>query len=273
VRAILLNNGDALLSLVTARDAGIRTYADIRGKRVAWIHAADSLNIGTEAHMAFGGVGWGDVQRVEFPGFGASMQALIAGRVDAAFASSISGPLYQLESSSRGIHYPPLPHADAAGWERLLKKAPYFVKAIGREGAGILPERTVEAASYPFPILMCLPAVAEPTAYALARAMVELFPEYKDAAPGNAGWDLKRQEFSWVVPFHDGAVRYFKEINAWTDAHEQNNRTLLLRQGVLAETWKQHMAGSHAGEETSKAAWVKARAAALAAAGLDPVWG
>ncbi len=94
VRAVIMNNGDALLSLVTARDAGIRTYADLKGKRVAWVHAADSLNIGTEACMAFGGVTWADVQKVEFPGFGASMQALQAGRVDAAFASSISGPLY-----------------------------------------------------------------------------------------------------------------------------------------------------------------------------------
>lgn len=272
VRAVIMNNGDALLSLVTARDANIRTYADLKGKRVAWVHAADSLNIGTEACMAFGGVTWADVQKVEFPGFGASMQALQAGRVDAAFASSISGPLYQLESSSRGIHYPPMPHGDQAGWARLHKRAPYFVRATGREGAGIGADKPVEAGSYPFPILMTLGGVADATAHGMAKAMVELFPDYRDAAPGNTGWDLKRQEFSWVVPYHEGAVRYFKEIKAWTDAHEANNQTLIRRQGVLAEAWKRHAAGAPSDDASFKAAWTKARADALQAAGMEPVW-
>jgi TRAP transporter TAXI family solute receptor len=236
------------------------------------VHAADSLNIGTEACMAFGGVTWNDVQKVEFPGFGASMQALIAGRVDAAFASSISGPLYQLESSPRGIHFPPMPHGDKEGWERLHKKAPYFVRAMGREGAGITADKPVEAGSYPFPILMTLGGVADPVAHAMAKAMVELFPDYKDAAPGNTGWDLKRQEFSWVVPYHEGAVRYFKEIKAWTDAHEANNQTLLKRQGVLAEAWKKFSGGAPSDDAAFKAGWTKARADALQAAGMEPVW-
>jgi TRAP transporter TAXI family solute receptor len=272
VRAIIMNNGDALLSLVTAKDANIQTYADLKGKRVAWVHAADSLNIGTEACMAFGGVTWNDVQKVEFPGFGASMQALLAGRVDAAFASSISGPLYQLESSPRGIHYPPMPHGDNEGWARLHKKAPYFVRATGREGAGISADRPVEAGSYPFPILMSLGGIADPVGYAMAKAMVELFPDYRDAAPGNSGWDIKRQEFSWVVPYHEGAVRYFKEIKAWTDAHETNNQNLLKRQAVLAEAWKKLSASAPADEAAYKAAWLKARAESLQAAGMEPVW-
>src|SRR5690606_13377189 len=35
VRALLLNNSDALLTIVTARDADIKTAADFKGKRVA----------------------------------------------------------------------------------------------------------------------------------------------------------------------------------------------------------------------------------------------
>ena len=29
------------------------------------------------------------------------------------------------------------------------------------------------------------------------------------------------------IPYHAGAVRYFKEVGLWTDAHEQNQAALL----------------------------------------------
>jgi TRAP transporter TAXI family solute receptor len=272
VRAVMFNHSDQLLTIATARDANIRTLADLRGKRVAWVVAADALNVNVTAMMAFANLTWADVQKVEFPGFGAAMQGLIAGRVDAAFASTISGPLYQLESSARGLFYPPMPHADAAGWARLHRLAPYFVPTMGKEGAGITPDKPVEAGAYPFPILMTLGGVSDAHAQAMARAMVELFPEYKDAAPGNAGWDLGRQVFSWVVPFHAGAVAFYKSIGVWKEADEANNARVLRRQAVLAEAWRGFLPQAPA-EAQFREAWMRARGAALAAAGMEPVFG
>jgi TRAP transporter TAXI family solute receptor len=37
VRSLILNNSDALLTIVTAKDANILTAADLKGKRVAWV--------------------------------------------------------------------------------------------------------------------------------------------------------------------------------------------------------------------------------------------
>jgi hypothetical protein len=42
VRSLVLNNSDALLTIVTAKDAGIKTAADLKGKRVAWVVGAPS---------------------------------------------------------------------------------------------------------------------------------------------------------------------------------------------------------------------------------------
>ena len=273
VRAVLFNHSDQLLTIATARDANIRTLADLRGKRVSWVVAADALNVNVTAMLAFANLTWNDVQKVEFPGFGASMQALIAGRVDAAFASTISGPLYQLESSARGLYYPPMPHGDRDGWARLHKIAPYFVPTMGLEGAGIAPDKPVEAGAYPFPILMTLGGVSDAHAHGMARAMIELYPEYKDAAPGNTGWELRRQVFSWVVPFHPGAVTYFKSINAWKDADERNNAAVLRRQDVLAEAWKGFLPQAPSDAAAFREAWLRARAAALTAAGMEKVFG
>ena len=44
VRALLLNNSDALLTIVAAKDANIVTAADLKGKRVAWVVGTPSLN-------------------------------------------------------------------------------------------------------------------------------------------------------------------------------------------------------------------------------------
>ena len=84
----------------------------------------------------------------------AAMTGMINNQVDAAFASSISGPLYQLASSPRGIQYPTMDHKDKAGWERVKKVAPFFVPFMGTEGAAMSKENPVEAATYPYPILI-----------------------------------------------------------------------------------------------------------------------
>jgi TRAP transporter TAXI family solute receptor len=272
IRALLLNNSDALLTIVTAKDAGIKTMADLKGKRVAWVVGAPSLNQNITALLAFGNLTWADVQKVEFGGFGAAMTGIINNQVDAAFASSISGNAYQIASSPRGIQYPTVPHSDKAGWARLKKVAPFFVPFMGTEGAEMSKDKPIEAATYPYPVLMSYANAPEDLVYNMTKAMVQFFPDYKDGAPGNNGWDLKRQVYDWVVPFHDGAIRYFKEIGVWTPAYQAHNDGLLKRQQVMMAAWKEVGAQKHADDKAFETAWMKARAAALTKAGMEPVW-
>ena len=49
---------------------------------------------------------------------------------------------------------------------------------------------------------------------------------------------MERQVFDWSGPYHEGAVRYFKEIGVWKPAHQRNNDMLIKRQKVLAQAWK-----------------------------------
>jgi hypothetical protein len=44
-------------------------------------------------------------------------------------------------------------------------------------------------------------------------AQPETYDQYKDSAPGNSGWEIKRQRLEWVVPWHDGAL-----AKAWMKA-------------------------------------------------------
>jgi TRAP transporter TAXI family solute receptor len=269
LRMLLLNNSDALLTITTAKDANIKTMADLKGKRVAWVHGAPSLNQNITALLAFANLTWNDVQKVEFGGFGAAMTGMINNQVDAAFASTISGQLYQLAASPRGVQYPIMDHKDKAGWERVKKIAPFFVPFMGTEGAGMSKERPVEAATYPYPVLITYQKQDAELVYNMTKAMYVLFNDYNGAAPGIGGWDLKRQVFDWVVPYHDGAIRYYKEINVWKPEYQAHNDRLIKRQETLAQAWTAANRGAPSDEAAFHKHWYAGRLAGLKAAGLD----
>src|SRR3546814_16167975 len=76
VRSLLLNNSDALLTIVAAGDIGVKTISDLKGKRVAWVVGAPSLNQNITALLAYANLPWNDVQKVEFGCFGQAMDGI-----------------------------------------------------------------------------------------------------------------------------------------------------------------------------------------------------
>jgi TRAP transporter TAXI family solute receptor len=272
IQLLMSASSDANLSVGTAKDAKIKTFADLKGKRVAWVRGSDALNIGTEAMLAFRGLTWDDVVKVEFPGFGASWKGLVNGQADAAFASTVSGMTKKLEASPRGIYWPPTPHDDAAGWARILKTAPYFLKHTATIGSGISKDKPHEGAAYPYPILITMVDQDDALVYSLTKAIHSQYASYKDAMPAMKGWALERQAFKWAVPYHKSAVRYWTEIGAWTGDMEKHNNALLKRQKVLGSAWATMKGKAIADDDAFKKEWMKVRAAALTKAGLDPGW-
>lgn len=271
IRALLLNNSDQALGIVTAADANIETLADLKGKRVAWVIGSPSLNQNITALLAFAGLTWDDVNKVEVGGFGQSMDAILNNQVDAAFASSVTGKVYQIASSPRGLTHPVVPHDDKEGWKRLKATAPFFLPKMATEGANMSKEKPVETVTYPYPILITYKDQNTDLAYNMTKAMLEAYPQYKDGAPGASGWGLDRQQFDWVVPWHEGAIKYFKEAGVWTDAAQKHNEQLLERQEVLAQAWQQLGKQKFADDQAHSKAWQAARADALSKAGLDVV--
>lgn len=270
IRMLLSASGSSGLSVAVAADEGIETYADLKGKRVAYTRGGDALNVGIEAMLACGGLSWDDVERVEFPGFSAAWEGMVNDQVDAMFASTLSGPTKKLEASPRGIHWPPTPHDDEQCWSGIEKKAPYFVPRTITKGTGISEDDPYEGPAYPYPILMTLEGQDTDEVYSLTRAMVEEYDNYAKAEPAAAGWALDNQILDWVVPYHEGAVAYLKEAGVWTEEHQAHNDKLIERQEVLAQAWED-MDKSLEGDAFAEK-WMEARAAALEEAGFDPIW-
>ncbi len=268
VRGLMLNTSDQLLTILAAKDSGVKTIADLKGKRVAWVIGAPSLNQNITAILAFANLTWDDVKKVEFGGFGAAMDGVVNNQVDAAFSSSVSGKAYQIAKSPRGLVYPVISHKDKEGWKRLNALAPFFRPFMGTEGAELSKEHPAESSTYPYPILMTYAAQDADLVYNMTKAMVETFDMYKGSAPGASGWAVDRQNFAWVVPYHDGAIKYWKETGQWKPEHQAHNDKLIARQKVLASAWAEVNKGGYADDKAFEQAWMKARADALAKAGM-----
>ena len=271
IRIVMSSTGGAGLMVGVAGDIGVKEYKDLKGKRVAWVKAAPALNHNVTAFLAFAGLTWDDVEKVEFAGFGASWEGMTNNQVDAAFAISNSGATKAVAASPRGLLWPPLPFSDTAGWTRLKELAPYMNQHKVSAGTNIDKASPIEGMAYPYPILTVRTDAADDLIYNITKAVVESFDGYKDGAPGAAGWDLKNQAFEWAVPYHDGAVKYFKEIGVWTDAMQKHNDGLVKRQGVLQDAWATFTKDAPSDEAAFLEGWGKARVAALKGAGMKPV--
>lgn len=257
-------------SLGAAADLNIKSAADLKGKRAGFVVGSPAVNQSVLALVAFGGWTPKEVKMVEFASYGAMMKAVANNEIDLFFASTISGLAKEIESSPRGITWVPMPASDKAGWARLQKIGPYFYPHIATCGAGFAKDQKVETSVYPYPIFMAYGHQDAGTIYALTSAMLKNYDDYKDSVPGVDGLEGKRQNLTWTMPYHPGAVRALKEAGIWTDAAQKNNDALIRRQGVLVDAWKDFMKTSPPDDRDQfRAAWMKARAAALTKAGMD----
>lgn len=228
------------------------SYADLRGKRVAWYSDETVVNVNTAAYLAYGGLTWDDVQKVPVKGFfKEGLQAMEAGQVDAAFAATTFIGAYEAAEDKRGLFWPPLDPHDTEALARMEAVAPYLSFHTVMDGANVDHTRGLYGAYYAYPLLIAMANTDRDLAYNMAKAFVELYPLYKDKAPGIDGWRLEAQRHRWFVPFHEGAVAYLKEAGVWSAEDQAYNDHLIARQELLAAAWQQL-------KQENPADWMKA---------------
>ena len=79
-------------SLGVAADTGVKSLADLKGKRVGFVVGSPALNQNTLGVLAFANLTEKDVKVVEFASYGAMWKGLVNNDVDAAYGTTITGP-------------------------------------------------------------------------------------------------------------------------------------------------------------------------------------
>ena len=271
----LFNNiGDVGYQLVAAGDAGIKVPSDLKGKRVTWVKGAPALNLNASAHLAWAGLTWKDVKKVVVPGWKQSAEAVINGQADATYGSTVSGAYNKLAASPRGLFWTAFPHDNKEAWARAQKVAPWWAPTTVKKAIASEKNTTGKidwpGNVQPYPIFVATAKSSDDLSYGLTKALIENYDDYKDAHPAMNGYLLKRQNLTWVFPYHPGAIKYFKEAGAWGAKEEAHNKNMLKRQDVLAAAWKSHVdASKDKSDDDFAKAWQGVRASALEKAGMN----
>jgi len=262
------------LSLGVAKDTGVKEIKDLKGKRVGHVVGSPALNQNALAVLAYGGLTKNDVKIVEFSNYGAMWKGLVNNEADAAFASTISGQSREVDASPRGLIWPPAPAADKAAWARMNKVGPYFYPhKVTCGSGGLSKENPVELPAYPYPIFMAYASQPTDVVYAITKSMIVNYDAYKNGAPGADGLELKRQNLTWVLPYHDGAIKAFKEAGVWTPEAQKHQDELIKRQNTLIAAWNEFVKASPPDDKDAfYKAWMVKRKAALDKVGMDPIF-
>jgi TRAP transporter TAXI family solute receptor len=269
IRALLSNYSDACsFNFASAADADIVSPADLAGKRVTFVQGAPSLNNATAALLSYANLTWDDVTPVEVGGYNASIDAVLNNRADVAGGACNSPPFLRIEASPRGLRFVRFPHDDPDAIDRVRTRLPWYVPHIATEGP-TLPGEGLEVFTSAYPLLVGMAEADEAMVYSLVKIMHRHFEEYRDNAPGAGGWTMERQKLEQAfIPYHEGAVWYFREIGVWTTAAEAKQQENLYRQQVLARAWENFLPGAPEGYEEFERAWLAYRTGALEAENL-----
>ena len=261
LRLTLMSNRDANFSPATKKGSDITSLADLKDKRVAWVVGDPGINIQTEAFLAAAGLTTDDVTLVEFPGYTPSVKGLITGDVDMVLAANTSPVSLEVASSGAGLAWIPIPADDEEAWAKIEAIAPFVAKATVTSGAGVGEGESLELAGYPCPQYVGLDTTDEETAYQFTKLLVESFDGYKDAITSAPFWQVETAIKSHIaVPYHKGAIRFFKEIGVWTDELEARNNALLKHETKLKAAFEEAKSSFDGSAADFPAFWEEKRA-------------
>ncbi|HEY5666923.1 MAG TPA: TAXI family TRAP transporter solute-binding subunit [Gammaproteobacteria bacterium] len=214
------------ITFMVRADSDLYRVEDLRGQRVVVRFRANvALEQLHRGILATGGLGFDDVEAMTVAGLGEAATALREGRADAVPIGI--GTALGMETNaalSDGIRYLTMGQDEA----RLAEVMPgtRVVTVAPRENSVGIPG-PIRVSGVP-DMLNTGVHMSEDLAYEIIRTI-------------HSNWDTLRGDVSLVAeiaadelapadnmhPYHPGAVRYYREVGLWTDAHEQNQAALL----------------------------------------------
>jgi TRAP transporter TAXI family solute receptor len=224
--------------LAVAKDTGVKSIADLKGKRVGYVKGNPSVNVKNDAYLAFGGLTRNDVQVVWFGSYNAMKDAILANQLDAFGTVTTSANVRQIEASPRGLIWPPFPAENKKGWEAMTKIISFVEPYNETKGAGISEQNPVELVGYRYPMITTYANTPVDEVYNLVKAIDESFDLFKSTTASSVNWEVKRSILPPAdAPLHEGAIKYAKEKGYWTEEAQAWQDKRLARLAAVKEAW------------------------------------
>lgn len=213
--------------VLVAADSGIKTGKDLKGKRVV-LNYTGSGALTNQAHAALANFGLKpeDVKVVNVSSAEPGIQLVIQGRADAAGTTNIGqGGAVELDSQKGALVLSFDPSPEAA--KRLKEIYPADLKQL-QPGPGMIGiKEPTYVMVYDF-YLVGRADLDEETTYNIVKALWNYDSELGVVHPRLKDWTKEKfVNVSATIPYHPGAVKFYKEIGAWSKDMDQVQQNLL----------------------------------------------
>ena len=190
------------------KDAKIQTVKDLKGKRVC----VGPLGSGTEQNaiqiLEAHGMTFSDLSKVERLTAAESSDYLKDGRLDAAFYSVGVGAAALVDTAMM-VDTVIVP-IDTQAAEALIKKYPFFTKAVVPKGAYKGMEADVSTVAV-MAILVARAEMEEAMAYQITKVIFDNLKDIERAHAKGKEVTLESALTGMSIPLHPGAEKFFKE--------------------------------------------------------------
>lgn len=218
---------------IVRRASNMYTLSDLKGKKIAWGYAGIPVSmINVEAMLRSVGLTSKDLDtRVIVPGTDEGMTAFAEGRVDATFPGAPTVARLKELDAAFGIRFL---QGDCSpeGKKRVSDFIPGVSMAVFPAGYGVLKEETCLLSHYMN--LAVSKTMGDDVAYAITKAVWEDMEQtHAIHADFKRFWKRESVVVPQSIPYHPGAVRFYKEAGVWTTALEQHQQKMLKELAAL----------------------------------------
>ena len=224
---IVISGGSLPLGFYVPKDSPIETVADLRGKRIPTDYPGTPIvKLSSTAALATAGLGYNDIVKVPVSDLQSGAQAFMEGRTDAGW-HSVGSPAVEEANARRGgvkfISVFSTPEAE----KKMAEVYPGSYPSILKPGAatGIVKETAVLTNDI---YLVASKELGDEAVYEVVKALWEYNQELGDAYPALKSWRREGMVSKKAyIPYHPGAIKFFKEKQVWSKEMEALQAKLL----------------------------------------------
>jgi TRAP transporter TAXI family solute receptor len=213
---ILVVGGALQLSFYVPKEAAIETVADLKGKRIPTDYPGTPIvMLSSTAALATAGLTYNDIVKVPVSDLQSGAQAFMEGRADAGW-HSVGSPAVEEANARRGgvkfISVVATPEGAKKMGEVYPGSYPSIIKAGSATG---VPKDTAVLTNDIY--LVAAKEFSDEAAYNTVKALWDFNQELGAAYPALKAWRRERMiSKNAFIPYHPGAIKFFKEKKEWT---------------------------------------------------------
>ncbi|HEU0204783.1 MAG TPA: TAXI family TRAP transporter solute-binding subunit [Burkholderiaceae bacterium] len=195
------------IQIVASADSGIKTLADLKGKRISVGAPKSGTELNARAILKAAGLSYSDFAKVEYLGFAESVELMKNRQLDVTLQSAGLGVASIRDlAAALSIRLIPIP-ADVVAKVGDPAYQPASIPEFTYPGvSGVTPTAAIRN------FIVTNADVSEDAVYKMTKAMFDNLPQMVAAHKAASGINVKDAGLNAPVPLHPGAEKYYREV-------------------------------------------------------------